>query len=119
MSTFEVKVGNATYEVDAADEQTAWKLANQTHNAQQQTQQTQQTQQQPQQLQQAPEPRDISLQGILMGIKDPINAGAQFVARNVPPSVNEAIDVIPAKLRASNIPIVSKLANALLANPRP
>jgi len=116
MSTFEVKVGNATYEVDAADEQTAWKLANQTHNAQQQTQQTQQ---QPQQLQQAPEPRDISLQGIMMGIKDPINAGAQFVARNVPPSVNEAIDVIPAQLRASNIPIVSKLANALLANPRP
>jgi hypothetical protein len=119
MSTFEVKVGNATYEVDAADEQTAWKLANQTHNAQQQTQQTQQTQQQPQQLQQAPEPRDISLQGIMMGIKDPINAGAQFIARNVPPSVNEAIDVIPAQLRASNIPIVSKLANALLANPRP
>ena len=54
-----------------------------------------------------------------MGIKDPINAGAQFIARNVPPSVNEAIDVIPAQLRASNIPIVSKLANALLANPRP
>ena len=70
-------------------------------------------------VQLAPEPRDISLQGILMGIKDPINAGAQFVARNVPPSVNEAIDVIPAQLRASNIPIVSKLANALLANPRP
>ena len=113
MSTFEVKVGNATYEVDAADEQTAWKLANQTHNAQQQTQQTQQ---QPQQTQ---EPRDISGQGILMGIKDPINAGAQFISRNVPPAVNEAIDVIPAKLRASNIPMVSKLANALLANPRP
>jgi hypothetical protein len=107
MSTFEVTVGNATYQVDAVDEKTAWKLANQTHNAQQ-------TQQQ-----QAPEPRDISGQGILMGIKDPLNAGAQFVARNVPPSVNEAIDVIPAKLRASNIPIVSKLANALLANPRP
>jgi hypothetical protein len=65
------------------------------------------------------EPRDISGQGILMGIKDPINAGAQFISRNVPPSVNEAIDVIPAQLRASNIPIVSKLANALLANPRP
>jgi len=110
MSTFEVKVGNATYEVDAVDEKTAWKLANQTHNAQQT---------QPTQPQQTPEPRDISGQGILMGIKDPINAGAQFIARNVPPSVNEAIDVIPAQLRASNIPIVSKLANALLANPRP
>ena len=73
----------------------------------------------PVQLAPQQEPRDISGQGILMGIKDPINAGAQFIARNVPPSVNEAIDVIPAQLRASNIPIVSKLANALLANPRP
>jgi hypothetical protein len=117
MSTFEVKVGNATYEVDAADEQTAWKLANQAHGAQPLAPPPQQAQQQT--PQQAPEPRDISGQGILMGIKDPINAGAQFIARNVPPSVNEAIDVIPAQLRASNIPIVSKLANALLANPRP
>ena len=73
----------------------------------------------PVQLAPQQEPRDISGQGILMGIKDPINAGAQFISRNVPPSVNEAIDVIPAQLRASNIPIVSKLANALLANPRP
>ena len=116
MATFQVDIGNATYEVDAADEKTAWKLANQAHGAQPLAQQTQQAQ--PQQTPQ-PEPRDISGQGILMGIKDPINAGAQFIARNVPPSVNEAIDVIPAQLRASNIPIVSKLANALLANPRP
>lgn len=116
MATFQVDIGNATYEVDAADEKTAWKLANQAHGAQPLAQQTQQAQ--PQQAPQ-PEPRDISGQGILMGIKDPINAGAQFIARNVPPSVNEAIDVIPAQLRASNIPIVSKLANALLANPRP
>ena len=120
MSTFQVVIGNATYEVDAADEKTAWKLANQAHGAQSLAPPPQQAPQQLQQApQQAPEPRDISGQGILMGIKDPINAGAQFVARNVPPSVNEAIDVIPAKLRASNIPIVSKLANALLANPRP
>jgi hypothetical protein len=76
-------------------------------------------QQTPISAQQTQEPRDISGQGILMGIKDPINAGAQFISRNVPPAVNEAIDVIPAKLRASNIPMVSKLANALLANPRP
>lgn len=116
MATFQVDIGNATYEVDASDEKTAWKLANQAHGAQSLAQQTQQAQ--PQQTPQ-PEPRDISGQGILMGIKDPINAGAQFIARNVPPSVNEAIDVIPAQLRASNIPIVSKLANALLANPRP
>lgn len=109
MATFQVDIGNATYEVDAADEKTAWKLANQAHGAQSLAPPPQQAQ----------EPRDISGQGILMGIKDPINAGAQFIARNVPPSVNEAIDVIPAQLRASNIPIVSKLANALLANPRP
>ena len=120
MATFQVDIGNATYEVDAADEKTAWKLANQAHGAQSLAPPPQQAPQQLQQApQQAPEPRDISGQGILMGIKDPINAGAQFVARNVPPSVNEAIDVIPAQLRASNIPIVSKLANALLANPRP
>ena len=120
MATFQVDIGNATYEVDAADEKTAWKLANQAHGAQSLAPPPQQAPQQLQQApQQAPEPRDISLQGIMMGIKDPINAGAQFVARNVPPSVNEAIDVIPAQLRASNIPIVSKLANALLANPRP
>jgi hypothetical protein len=117
MATFQVDIGNATYEVDAADEKTAWKLANQAHGAQPLAPPPQQA---PQQApQQTPEPRDISGQGILMGIKDPINAGAQFIARNVPPSVNEAIDVIPAQLRASNIPIVSKLANALLANPRP
>lgn len=115
MATFQVDIGNATYEVDAADEKTAWKLANQAHGAQPLAPPPQQAPQQaPQQ-----EPRDISGQGILMGIKDPLNAGAQFIARNVPPSVNEAIDVIPAQLRASNIPIVSKLANALLANPRP
>ena len=120
MATFQVDIGNATYEVDAADEKTAWKLANQAHGAQSLAPPPQQAPQQLQQApQQAPEPRDISGQGILMGIKDPINAGAQFIARNVPPSVNEAIDVIPAQLRASNIPIVSKLANALLANPRP
>jgi len=120
MATFQVDIGNATYEVDAADEKTAWKLANQAHGAQPLAPPPQQAPQQLQQApQQAPEPRDISGQGILMGIKDPINAGAQFIARNVPPSVNEAIDVIPAQLRASNIPIVSKLANALLANPRP
>jgi hypothetical protein len=50
-------------------------------------------QQTPISAQQTQEPRDISGQGILMGIKDPINAGAQFISRNVPPSVNEAIDV--------------------------
>ena len=121
MATFQVDIGNATYEVDASDEKTAWKLANQAHGAQSLAPPPQQAPQQALQQtpQQVPEPRDISLQGIKMGIKDPINAGAQFIARNVPPSVNEAIDVIPAQLRASNIPIVSKLANALLANPRP
>ena len=33
MSTFEVKVGDATYEVDAPDEKTAWKMANEAHTA--------------------------------------------------------------------------------------
>ena len=31
MSTFQVDIGNATYEVDAPDETTAWKMANQVH----------------------------------------------------------------------------------------
>jgi hypothetical protein len=33
MATFEVDVGNATYQVDAPDEKTAWKMANNFHSA--------------------------------------------------------------------------------------
>ena len=33
MATFEVDVGNATYQVDAPDEKTAWKMANDVHKA--------------------------------------------------------------------------------------
>jgi hypothetical protein len=118
MSTFEVKVGNATYEVDAADEKTAWKLANQTHAAQQ-----------PALKPETPNEMIDSLiaqtsggtgtQGFFMGVKDPLNAAAQLAARSVPESVNTALDYIPEKLRSSNIPIVSSFAQKYLADPRP
>ena len=118
MATFQVDIGNATYEVDAADENSAWKLANQAH--------TQPAAQQPKpaiaylnELKQSFDRPSTGSAGTLMGLKDPINAGAQYVSRLVPTAVNEALDVIPAQLRASQNPIVSKLANTLLANPRP
>jgi hypothetical protein len=118
MATFQVDIGNATYEVDAADENSAWKLANQAH--------TQPAAQQPKpaiaylnELKQSFDRPSTGSAGALMGLKDPLNAGAQYVSRLVPTAVNEALDVIPAQLRASQNPIVSKLANTLLANPRP
>jgi hypothetical protein len=118
MATFQVDIGNATYEVDAADENSAWKLANQAH--------TQPAAQQPKpaiaylnELKQSFDRPSTGSAGTLMGLKDPLNAGAQYVSRLVPTAVNEALDVIPAQLRASQNPIVSKLANTLLANPRP
>jgi hypothetical protein len=118
MATFKVDIGNATYEVDAADENSAWKLANQVH--------LQPALQQPKpaiaylnELKQSFDRPSTGSAGTLMGLKDPPNAGAQYVSRLVPPAVNEALDVIPAQLRASQNPIVSKLANTLLANPRP
>jgi len=56
-------------------------------------------------------------EGVLMGIKDPINAGAQYLSRLVPESVNQALDM--PSLRQSTNPLVSALANKVLANPRP
>ena len=116
MSTFEVKVGNATYEVDAADEKTAWKLANQTHAAQPLKPET------PNEMIDsliAQTSGGTGTQGFFMGVKDPLNAAAQLAARSVPESVNTALDYIPEKLRSSNIPIVSSFAQKYLADPRP
>jgi hypothetical protein len=59
------------------------------------------------------------VQGVLMGVKDPLNAAAQLVSRSVPESVNTALDYIPEKLRSSNIPLVQALAQKFLADPRP
>ena len=118
MATFQVDIGNATYEVDAADENTAWKLANQVHL--QPVQQAPKTaKERLDELKQSFDRPSTGSAGSLMGLKDPLNAGAQYVSRLVPTAVNEALDVIPAQLRASQNPIVSKLANTLLANPRP
>ena len=59
------------------------------------------------------------VQGVLMGVKDPLNAAAQLASRSVPESVNTALDYIPEKLRSSNIPLVQALAQKFLADPRP
>ena len=59
------------------------------------------------------------VQGVLMGVKDPLNAAAQLASRSVPESVNTALDYIPEKLRSSNIPLVKALAQKYLADPRP
>lgn len=115
MSTFQVDIGNATYEVDAPDETTAWKMANQVHaNAPSVA---------PKQnindaiLQQLKPKANASASGVLMGMTDPINAAAQIVSRNVPESVNRALDF--PSLRESDNPLVKALANRVLANPRP
>jgi len=115
MSTFQVDIGNATYEVDAPDETTAWKMANQVHaNAPSVA---------PKQnindaiLQQLKPKANASASGVLMGMTDPINAAAQIVSRNVPESVNRALDF--PSLRESDNPLVKALASRVLANPRP
>lgn len=115
MSTFQVDIGNATYEVDAPDETTAWKMANKVHaNAPSVA---------PKQnindaiLQQLKPKANTSASGVLMGMIDPINAAAQIVSRNVPESVNRALDF--PSLRESDNPLVKALANRVLANPRP
>ena len=115
MSTFQVDIGNATYEVDAPDETTAWKMANQVHaNAPSVA---------PKQnindaiLQQLKPKANASASGVLMGMTDPINAAAQIVSRNVSESVNRALDF--PSLRESENPLVKALANRVLANPRP
>ena len=126
MSTFEVKVGDATYEVDAPDEKTAWKMANEAHTA---PPAAQPVAQQP--VAKPTTPNEVidslikqtssgtGVQGVLMGVKDPLNAAAQLVSRSVPESVNAALDFIPEKLRSSNMPLVKALAQKYLADPRP
>ena len=126
MSTFEVKVGDATYEVDAPDEKTAWKMANKAHTA---PPAAQPVAQQP--VAKPATPNEVidslikqtssgtGVQGVLMGVKDPLNAAAQLVSRSVPESVNTALDYIPEKLRSSNMPLVKALAQKFLADPRP
>ena len=126
MSTFEVKVGDATYEVDAPDEKTAWKMANEAHTA---PPVAQPVAQQPVAKPATPNEvidslikqtsRGTGVQGVLMGVKDPLNAAAQLVSRSVPESVNTALDFIPEKLRSSNMPLVKALAQKYLADPRP
>lgn len=54
---------------------------------------------------------------VARGLRQGIDAGAQLVANSVPESVNDAVDYYPAQWRASSNPIVSGLANALLADP--
>jgi len=115
MSTFQVDIGNATYEVDAPDETTAWKMANQFHTTAPSVAPKQNINESI--LQQLKPPPNAAASGLIMGIKDPINAGAQIISRNVPEAVNRAVDF--PSLRESDNPLVKALANRILANPRP
>jgi len=115
MSTFQVDIGNATYEVDAPDETTAWKMANQVHvNAPSVAPKQNINESILQQLKPSP---NAAASGLMMGLKDPINAGAQIVSSMMPEAVNRAVDF--PSLRESNNPLVKALANRVLANPRP
>ena len=68
-------------------------------------------------LQQLKPKPNASVSGLIMGMTDPINAGAQIISRNVPEAVNRAVDF--PSLRESDNPLVKALANRILANPRP
>jgi len=115
MSTFQVDIGNATYEVDAPDETTAWKMANQVHvNAPSVARKQNINESILQQLKPLP---NAAASGLLMGLKDPINAGAQIVSSMMPEAVNRALDF--PSLRESESPLIKALASRVLANPRP
>lgn len=75
MAKFDVDVGGVTYEVDAPDENTAWKWANATH-------------------QQAPAPataeqkaQSSGLSRFGQGLRDPIDAGAQLLTKMLPEGI--------------------------------
>ena len=115
MSTFQVDIGNATYEVDAPDETTAWKMANQVHTTAPSVAPKQNINESI--LQQLKPPPNAAASGLIMGIKDPINAGAQIVSSMMPEAVNRAVDF--PSLRESDNPLIKALASRVLANPRP
>jgi hypothetical protein len=115
MSTFQVDIGNATYEVDAPDETTAWKMANQVHTTAPSVAPKQNINESI--LQQLKPPPNAAASGLIMGMTDPVNAGAQIISRNVPEAVNRALDF--PSLRESENPLIKALASRVLANPRP
>lgn len=68
-------------------------------------------------LQQLKPSPNAAASGLMMGIKDPINAGAQIISSMMPEAVNRAVDF--PSLRESNNPLVKALASRVLANSRP
>ena len=68
-------------------------------------------------LQQLKPPPNAAASGLIMGMTDPVNAGAQIISRNVPEAVNRALDF--PSLRESENPLIKALASRVLANPRP
>lgn len=80
MATFEVDVGQATYRVDAPDEKTAWKMANEVHKSA------------PQESPSTKEGRQVSssmqgfanaMQGPLMGFADELYGGLSATGRSI------------------------------------
>jgi hypothetical protein len=56
--------------------------------------------------------------GVLKGVKDPLDAGAQLIQRLMPSAITDVVDYIPSKLRESSNPYVSGIAKTILADPR-
>lgn len=54
---------------------------------------------------------------VVQGMRDPIDAGAQFLAHAMPSWLTNALDYVPSKLRNSDSPLVATLADRFLADP--
>jgi hypothetical protein len=98
MAKFEVDIGNATYEVDAADEKSAWQMANQFH-AKQPTQSPLPAQSSASRYPNLarigvnpPMENQTAVEGFARGMGDPFLGGAQLAASAFSPRAKEFID---------------------------
>jgi len=92
LPTFQVDIGNATYEVDAVDEKTAWKLANQAHTTQAlppaKPAYTPLTRMNPQ----VGIRQNNPVEGVLRGMADPFVGAAQLGAHAIGGQTQEDLD---------------------------
>lgn len=55
---------------------------------------------------------------VVKGLRDPIDAGAQFLAHVAPEGLTNALDYFPAKLRNSDSPLLQTIGERYFADPR-
>lgn len=55
----------------------------------------------------------------IKGLKDPIDAGAQFLAHASPDWLTSALDYVPSKMRNSNSPLMQTIGETFFSDPRP